>query len=211
MKKSGSILLYALIALLMFSTASAEQSNKTEITFREFPWYAPFSEVHALMKTLSLTSEDLVKECGVDELYTSIPIAEYTADKLLLSFMYPLGDDGRVIHDNSLSELYIANYYFCSFVDKQATFDDFKAKMTTLYGECINKEDRSSIYLEEWSDASGNIARLIMDKNINDIRLLYIAGDFGARLDALLAEIKEEANEAENAWREKNASNIDGL
>ena len=96
MKKFAGIFLSALIAL-MFSIASAEQANQTEITFRGFIWYAPFPEINEQMDSLTdkytsassnqtidhytrgewsmMFSDNRVETGGVSAYYSDIPVA----------------------------------------------------------------------------------------------------------------------------------------
>jgi hypothetical protein len=228
MKKKFSIIL----ALLLFVSVAA-YADDSDIQFREIQWYSTFADVSPVMakevqsgfeptiySDVSIdhlsgvrwkyTFDNPVAEGGVRLFCSDVPVAGYIANDADLSFMYPLGEDGRVARDDNAAEFYLAVYYIEDLADMKAVYNDLKAKLSKLYGEGVPETDD---YMEsvKWCDTQNNTAWLIINDEEDLVTLAYTAGDSDERLDALQAQITEEQIEKEDQAREENSDNTEGL
>jgi len=103
-----------------------EEEKASGILFRGYEWYTPHSVIHPSMKRLAswassssnakidyyhgaerwgMYSGNQIDEGGVRAHYSDVPVAGYTSD-LNIYYLYPFDDDGRIVRDDDMAEMY---------------------------------------------------------------------------------------------------------
>ena len=152
-----------------------------------------------------------VPEAGDRGWFYNINLAGYTTEETYTFYIYPI-ENGQLVRSEVEAEFYFGYYLFRpgALSDYVATYDDLKAKLSSIYGEGVETEEYSAMKTI-WTDKDGNKAVLRRSLNYDIINLGYIAGYADERLLEAKAIIDAEALEAERIKREQNADNTTGL
>lgn len=153
---------------------------------------------------------DRVDEGGYRGWYAGISVAGYNVDDTYACYVYPI-QDGKIIHDDELAELYFGWYTFKNeYADHQAIYDDLSTKLTSIYGE--GDIDSTKYHTTTtWKDIQGNYIRLLINADKDYVTLGYMAADGENRLDAMAKALQDEQATIEKEEREKNTSDTSGL
>lgn len=230
-KVLAAFLLVTLLAVAVIGTSIAEES----FTFRNIPWLTTKVDVAAAMSSegykvswrdnnttipdwfqtwINITGDYKVAEGGCYLSFKGVKVAGYSAS-LATYYWYPIVD-GRVQRDDDLSQFYLAKYEIQDIENMDPVYDDLLAKLTSLYGKPEPKDSGSS-----WTDTigvlwtadDGSLIWLARYKAYGDtaVKIWYAAPKTTETLQALEKQIAKETLEAEEAEREKNKTNTDGL
>ena len=209
--------------------------SEKEILFRGIPWGTKMPEVQDVLNKegkdnargllgqkhemhnlrsagIDYSVDELrVPEAGDRGWFYNINLAGYTTEETYTFYIYPIVD-GQLVRSEDEAEFYFGYYLFRpgALSDYVATYDDLKAKLTSIYGEGFETEEYSAMKTI-WTDEYGNKAVLRRSLNYDIINLGYIAGNADERLLEAKAIIDAEALEAERIKREQNADNTTGL
>ena len=233
MKKS-MVLIAILVILMTCCTAYADIHDKS-ILFRGIEWGSTVSEAakglpNGVMMRDTQTKEywyfmadcmfddnngDYYKaELGCYEYARSnslenVKVAGYNVADLYLYYVYTTGEDGLLVKDNAHTSLIYA-YYKLEPKDPDGVYADLIAKLTSLYGDVDEHQQKSPYIVYEqnlWYGADGTMVSLVKEDYPSGSHYIYIKyGYSGADLlleDAYDAVVREEILNA--------ASNTDGL
>lgn len=238
MKKVFSLVLVVILCIAFGSYAFAEQPDA--ITFRGISWYTNAEDVNNTIKAIEgaapsrysartekadmqswfkkwpyYNTDECVDEGGVILKYTTVPVAGYSAG-LSVYCMYPIVD-GKVAYDSSQAEFYMAIYAIDGFEDLYSVYTDLQTKLDKTYGSHVDQSfANGGMEGVTWTAKDGSVVWLrirqnTVYKNYEDVQITYFAPNGNERLNALSAQIYREAVDAENAERENNTNNFDGL
>ena len=240
---------FCITCAIIFSSASvyatdaqtpAEVTNqdgirKTEILFRDIPWYSTKKDVEedffpdgaeaagwmSNRNEIYWTDEDdffgdsmlpkYMDQAGVHGWYSNITVAGYTPSSTMACYIYPV-TDGTIIRSDDDAQLYVAWYSFYGddFLDYDAIFKDLKGKLDLLYGESYDSS--GSIYVQQsWKDEQGNEIKLCTDEKQDFVTLTYVAGGSVDKLTEMQNCLEQEKKTLEEEERAKNIANTDGL
>lgn len=232
MKKFLSILLLVSLSLtLLVGASSAEES----FTFRGIPWLTTRADVKDKLsgeglkawwddknaaipdwfQTWSNINGDYtVSEGGCNVAYHGASVAGYTAD-VNAYFWFPIVE-GRVQRDPDLAQFYLATYEVTGIDNMEPVYDDLLTKLTSLYGTPQAKNSDSNwtnTIGSLWTAEDGSLIWLAQYTEYGSItvKIWYAAPKTTETLQALETQIANEIREAEDAEREKNKTNTDGL
>lgn len=231
MKRVFALVLVFALILGVCGIASATDA----FTFRGIPWLTSRAEVKNQLSAEGFKAWWDDKDCGAPDWfqtwsningnyvvadggcnvsYHKVPVAGYTAD-LNVYFWLPIVND-RVQRDPELAEFYLACYEITDIDNMDPVYDDLLAKLTSLYGTPKNKDSDSS-----WTDTIGSLWTADDDSLIwlaryraygdTKVKIWYAAPKTTETLQALELQIAAEVREAEDAAREENKTNTDGL
>ena len=214
-----------------------EEIKDYSITFRGIPWYSKKSEAESvilesgenvvgslgapnLMENLrgafvwDYTMEDQefqVDGAGCRGWYNHIDVAGYTPTYVWAYYLYPI-QDGALIKDDEEAEFYFAYYEFMAgdFSDYDAIYEDLGQKLESLYG---TPQENISDYFKTkiWFDNDKNMIVLSSLRMNDNVKLAYIASGANERLEESMGILDAETLAGENAEREENKNNTDGL
>ena len=227
----------ALITESETEETETEELKDFTISFRGIPWYSKRSEAEAVilgdgenvvgslgnpneMDNLrgafvwDYTMEDQeykVDGAGCRGWYNHMDVAGYTPTFVWAYYLYPV-QDGVLVKDDDEAEFYFAYYEFMAgdFSDYNAIYEDLAQKLETLYGK---PEEKTSDFFKAsiWSDNEDNKIVLSSLTQNDNVKLAYIAGEANDRLEEALSILDAEALSEENAEREENKNNTNGL
>lgn len=215
---------------------SQNDTEKSEITFRNLSWYSSKKDVDAALIAEGATAKedswqtdsayrlsalnypnvnsgkDRVDGGGYKMSYSNLTVAGYTPSEVHACFLYPLDEAATIIRDSESAQLYLGWYTFSGddYTDYDSMYNDLAAKLEKLYGTATDDET-DYLIKKTWHDSSNNTIQLLIDTKKTYITLGYMAADSDTRLDAMQDAITAEQTAAEAAEREKNAANTDGL
>ena len=165
------LVVICILLVSMFVSANAE-----EILFRGIPWDSSMSDVkRALNVDYFFTRDDVIirRWENIEEtvdykhmsdypsgwigLYygfgeTGLKVAGYNVASMQVNCIYGMKDDTTVDRGIDNSRLCSA-YYVFEVINYETSYDDLKAKLTSLYGEGVESEDFGSGY---YASANGN-------------------------------------------------------
>ena len=232
MKKVLAVVLF--VALIMVSVIGASFAEES-YTFRNIPWLTTKVDVIEAMNAegykvswkydnttiadwfqtwINITGDYKVAEGGCYLSFKGVKVAGYSAS-LSTYYWYPIVD-GRVQRDNDLAQFYLAEYEIQNIENMDPVYDDLLAKLTSLYGKPETKNSDSSwtdTIGALWTADDGSLIWLARYKAYGDtaVKIWYAAPKTTETLQALEKQIAQETLEAEEAEREKNKTNTDGL
>lgn len=174
-------------------------------------WYRQWNNMYA---------DPNITDGGAMSAYKNLKVAGYSAS-VTLSFVFPIVD-GKVLYSADNAQFYKAIYKLDELEDMPAAFDDLTTKLSSLYGTPEDKSyynsfaglDTPKAWL--WYAKDGSLVFLAMyydtySKKYDEVWITYAAPKTDELLNTLIAQIKQEAIEAEEAERLKNSTNTDGL
>ena len=236
MKKTVAILL---MMCFLVTFGFAEELPLEEIRFRNIEWGCSIDEMYEQFSEISLTDsgkgsympywerfepgngKDKTKfATGIDSTGwlwgDSLTVAGYPIQFVFADFMYDLQD--RVVNrERSSTHFYMAEYTL-KVEDWEGAFADLQEKLTSLYGEGIEKVGQFSNWIAPrymnrsivWEGANNTAVRLAAIENRDGvgIKIIYYKTDSSKQLKALDEAIKEEKVREE---QESRTDSKDGL
>lgn len=201
------------------------------ITFRGIPW---FSTVEATEKAIGQVSEykyasDLRRlgyidysnvttgadrvdgDLGCNVSYAGLSVAGYQPSSSIACYIFPIVD-GQIVRDIQSAQIYMGYYTFESedYGDLSIVYDDLARKLEQLYGK--GNESSTEYYTNTvWQDDTGNVIRLRKDNDASYLTLAYVASTADSRLDDMAVAYVDEKTREEDAIRNENVNNTDGL
>lgn len=209
-----------------------------EITFRGIPWGTTLAEVSALLDAEGwnhgdkghyiyrpslisyrscIIAGESVEGGGAQIDYGDVSVAG-SAAKATLCFRYPIDDDGLLDCSDDDAQFYLARYAL-TFEDPIGAYDDIKAKLDGIYGDCsaLSEGGPFDDKANTWTDEDGNWVRLSLYKDYDKytysghVLLIYCASGAEEALDVTENAAQQLRVDAERSERETNQSNVSGL
>ena len=200
------------------------------ISFRGIPWYSTLEYTEEQLGIVSkyksagklyridyinsaggYVGSDVVEgDLGCAPSY-DLKVAGYQASSTRACFAFPIVE-GQIVRDLSLAQLYMGYYTFKGddFGDLTKVYEDLAGKLSHLYGAGVEAE--SSYYASiTWTDKDGNYIRLRINSAASYMTLAYVAGSANQRLDEMAAAYINEKTLEDDALRNENINNTDGL
>lgn len=159
---------------------------------------------------------------GCNVSYLGLTVAGYTPSSVHACYLYQIDKDGVLDRTDSSAQFYTGWYDFekKDFPDMGMIYNDLLNKLTSLYGNGdINPaESNPHFWSISWTDSEENLIMLSIngmkdniDKEINELTLVYTAEDADERLDAVQEILDAEAIAEEAEQVEGNKDNTSGL
>lgn len=232
---------FFLVLLMTSSVAFAE-----EITFRGIEWGSNMAEIEKELEVYSIDDSMMRRWSVIEEAFDwahmndypcgwyafgmpkDLNVGGYDICSIQLFCAWKLSDTGEILREKQESEFYAAIYSF-AVVDIEATYNDLKEKLSSLYGTPLEStESREGYYanaggsgkyietvrVSEWYGENNTGVRLrscssdVESLNAEEITISYGKTDADQRIERLQTALKAEALEKENASR---GTNTDGL
>ena len=201
------------------------------LSFRNLPWFSTLENVENAIGQVSKyrSADDLYRlsytnykgvssgndrvdgELGCTISYNGLNVAGYTPSSTRICYIFPIVE-GQIVREFELAQMYMGYYEFededCG--DLVSIYEDLAAKLEKLYGEGKKSSDENFTNAV-WQDVDGNKVRLQVNGKATYLTLAYVAAAADNRLDEMAEAFTLEKAQAENAIRQENINNTDGL
>lgn len=201
------------------------------ISFRGIPWFSSLETAETMigqvskyrsaddLRRLSYTDYSSVSsgadrvdgELGCNISYSGQNVAGYKPSSTCICYIFPIVE-GQIVREFDLAQMYMGYYEFEDedYGDLSSVYDDLQTKLSKLYGK---GKSSSSKYFTNivWQDEMGNKIRLQIDDDASYLTLAYVASAADSRLDEMADACAAEKAQAEEAIRQQNINNTDGL
>ena len=216
------------------SSSSEDTENETNpagISFRGIPWFSTLESVEDALgqvssfrraddlRRLSFTDYSNVSmgkdrvdgDLGCNISYSGLSVAGYTPTSTRVCYVFPIVE-GQIIREFELAEMYMAYYEFKDedYGDLGNVYEDLATKLEGLYGHGEYTTDKHFTNIM-WYDVDGNRIRLQINADATYLTLAYVASTADERLDEMADVYVSEKAHTEDAIRQENANNTDGL
>ena len=245
--------LSVIIVIFIMTCFTGYADSDKEIRFRNISWGINIDEVKQALSDIELWNDGdgyplshwsdkqayyIVREengwmgwCFNNYTGEPLKVAGYPVSIVYVYCAYSLDETGNVLRNRESSEFYMASYIF-DVLDKQGTYEDLKAKMTSLYGEGKETiEYGSGIYntgSDEWKSYKSTTMRVewrganntgVVLTGIWDDREMGVSIESGVTLvygktdydDKLIRIEKAVAQEKLQIERDNRTNDTDGL
>jgi len=205
--------------------------NPDGITFRGIPWYSTLEAAEDIigressyryaeeLRRLSYTDYSSIStgadrvdgELGCNISYSDMSVAGYLPSSTKICYIFPIVD-GQIIREFDAAQIYMGYYEFKDddYGKLANVYSDLAVKLEKLYGKGKEASDKYFTNLT-WKDQKGNAIRLQIDDDASYMTLAYVAATADQRLDEMAEAYTREKALAEDAIRQENVNNTDGL